>query len=63
MMASEFDISLEFQRITEAMEEMAPFSELAEDTLRLLIVLAQENERLRKSNGGAGPPNQNNNLS
>ena len=54
MMANEFDISLEFQRITEAMEDMAPFSELAEDTLRLLIVLAQENERLRKGGSNDG---------
>lgn len=46
-MCEDFDITLEFERITHALEDMAPFSELAEDTLRLLIVIAQENNRLR----------------
>jgi hypothetical protein len=46
-MCEDFDITLEFDRITHALEDMAPFSELAEDTLRLLIVIAQENNRLR----------------
>jgi len=46
-MDEQMDVTLEFERIAEALEEMAPFSELAEDTLRLLIVIAQENNRLR----------------
>ena len=46
-MREDFDITLEFERITHALEDLAPFSELAEDTLRLLIVIAQENNRLR----------------
>jgi len=46
-MSEDFDITLEFERITQTLEEMAHFSELAEDTLRLLIVIAQENNRLR----------------
>jgi hypothetical protein len=46
-MCEDFDITLEFERITHALEDMAHFSELAEDTLRLLIVIAQENNRLR----------------
>ena len=46
-MSEDFDITLEFERITQTLEKMAHFSELAEDTLRLLIVIAQENNRLR----------------
>ena len=46
-MCEDFDITLEFERITRALEDMAHFSELAEDTLRLLIVIAQENNKLR----------------
>ena len=47
VMSEDLDITLEFDRITQALEDMAHFSELAEDTLRLLIVIAQENNRLR----------------
>ena len=46
-MSDDLDISLEFERVTDALEEMAAFSDLAEDILRLLIVMAQENNRLR----------------
>jgi hypothetical protein len=51
-MSEDFDITLEFERITQTLEEMAHFSELAEDTLRLLIVIAQENNRLRGQDDG-----------
>ena len=47
-MCEDFDITLEFERITQTLEEIANFSELAEDTLRLLIVIAQENNRLKE---------------
>ena len=46
-MDEQLDVTLEFERIAEALEEMAPFSELAEDTLRLLIVMANEINRLQ----------------
>jgi len=46
-MDEEFDITLEYERIAEEMEQMAPFSELAEYTLRLLIVMANEINRLQ----------------
>ena len=46
-MSEDFDITLEFERITQTLEEMAHFSELAEDTLRLLIVMANEINRLQ----------------
>ncbi len=51
-MAEEFDITLEYERIAEALERMAPFSELAEDTLRLLIVMANEINRLQGGEEG-----------
>lgn len=47
-MDESLDITLEFERITEALEVMALYSELAEDILSLLIVLAQENKRLQR---------------
>ena len=47
LMDEQLDVTLEFERIAEALEEMAPFSELAEDTLRLLIVMANEINRLQ----------------
>ena len=46
-MDEQLDVTLEFERIAEALEEMAPFSDLAEDTLRLLIVMANEINRLQ----------------
>lgn len=46
-MTKDLDITLEFERITHALEDIAHFSELAEDTLRLMIVIAEENNRLR----------------
>lgn len=46
-MDEQLDVTLEFERIAAALEEMAPFSELAEDTLRLLIVMANEINRLQ----------------
>lgn len=46
-MCEDFDITLEFERITHALEDIAHFSELAEDTLRLLIVIAEENNKLQ----------------
>lgn len=46
-MDEQLDVTLEFKRIAEALEEMAPFSDLAEDTLRLLIVMANEIIRLQ----------------
>ena len=46
-MDKDFDITLEFERITHALEDIAHFSELAEDTLRLLIVIAEENNKLQ----------------
>ena len=39
-MSEDFDITLEFECITRALEDIAHFSELAEETLRLLIVIA-----------------------
>jgi len=49
------DITLEFERIAADLEAMAPFSELAEDTLRLMIVMANEIHKLQgEINGEMG---------
>jgi hypothetical protein len=46
------DITLEFERIAADLEAMAPFSELAEDTLRLMIVMANEIHKLQGETNG-----------
>jgi hypothetical protein len=46
------DITLEFERIAADLEAMAPFSELAEDTLRLMIVMANEINKLQGETNG-----------
>lgn len=54
-MDDQLDITLEFERIAADLEAMAPFSDLAEDTLRLLIVMANEIHELQgKTDGKMG---------
>lgn len=47
-MEEELDISLEFQRIYDELAELSRWSDLADDTLGLLIVLMQENCKLQQ---------------
>lgn len=51
-MDDQLDITLEFERIAAELEAMAPFSDLAEDTLRLLIVMANEINTLQDERNG-----------
>lgn len=48
IMEEELDISLEFQRIYDELAELSRWSDLADDTLGLLIVLMQENCKLQQ---------------
>lgn len=47
-MEEELDISLEFERIYDELAELSRWSDLADDTLGLLIVLMQENCKLQQ---------------
>lgn len=47
-MGEELDISLEFERIYDELAELSRWSDLADDTLGLLIVLMQENYKLQQ---------------
>jgi hypothetical protein len=48
IMDEKLDISLEFERIYDELTELSKWSDLADDTLGLLIVLMQENYRLQQ---------------
>lgn len=48
IMEEELDISLEFERIYDELAELSRWSDLADDTLGLLIVLMQENCKLQQ---------------
>jgi len=47
-MDEKLDISLEFERIYDELAELSKWSDLADDTLGLLIVLMQENYKLQQ---------------
>ena len=48
IMDEKLDISLEFERIYDELTELSKWSDLADDTLGLLIVLMQENYKLQQ---------------
>jgi len=48
IMDEKLDISLEFERIYDELAELSKWSDLADDTLGLLIVLMQENYKLQQ---------------